>query len=314
MLKSSVQSKILKTLPDDRPITAIQIVENLDQCPRNFYPINKTYDQDSDADLGERSIFNRSTGRYLCLSKTEGIPNFVVQEIIVLNEKTAPPKGFSLLNRTADTGQRAWKKKQICYRLVNQKESDTAITDIIVCSRLRKAPVGFSFGGEVNGVILCYKMGNAESGQTPPERPPKPLSPNSNPVYPSLGGDSDNDYEILRPGPGYGLPGPGYGSPAPGYGPPASGYGPSIPSPGPVRPAPKPPAPVSPMHPLQHQTSTLGGSAYFGLEGVPFVVNPRFAAPGSGDNKLPVPKVKPKTMQQILKEYDYPFTIERQTQ
>ncbi|XP_030754677.1 multivesicular body subunit 12B [Sitophilus oryzae] len=295
MLKSALQSKLLQTLPDDRPVTALQIVENVEKCPRGFYPIIKTYDQDSDADLGEKSIFKSSSGRYLCISKSEGLPNFVVQEIFILNEKASPPKGFSLLNRTADTSQKAWKKKQICYRLVNLKETKTAITDIIICSRLKKAPSGFSFAGDLNGVTLCYKMGNTESTQngTAPDRPPKPMSPNSNNMYPSLG-ESDHDYEILRPGPGYGPPGP-------------------------IRPAPKPPAPAIPVNPmqpsLQHQNSThtLGNSTHFGLEGVPFVVNPKFLS-SSGDSRFQLPKIKTKTMQQILKEYDYTFTVERQAQ
>ncbi|KAL1488350.1 hypothetical protein ABEB36_014827 [Hypothenemus hampei] len=280
MLRPTVQNKILNTLPDDRPITAIQIVEDLNQCPRGFYPIRKTFDLDSDADLGEKSIFKSNSGRYLCLSKTEGIPNFYLQEILVLNEKDLPPKGFSLLSRTADSQQRVWKKKQLCYKLVNRKDLKTAVTDIVVCSRLKKAPSGFSFAGEINGVTVCYKMGNTESTQNSPSTQPKPTSPNSNTVYPSL----DDDYEILRPGPGY--------------------------PPGPVRPAPKPPAPTV----LNHQTSThtLSGSSYSGLEGVPFIVNPRFLGNGSGDNKIP--KIKTKTMQQILKEYDYPFTVERQVQ
>lgn len=76
-----------------------------------------------------------------------GIPNFFLQEVVILTEKTVPPKGFSLLNRTADSQQRVWKKKQLSYKLVNQKECKTAITDIIVCSRLKKAPSGFLFAG-----------------------------------------------------------------------------------------------------------------------------------------------------------------------
>ncbi|KAJ8919056.1 hypothetical protein NQ315_016962 [Exocentrus adspersus] len=294
MLKSSVQHKVLNSLPDDRPITAIQIIENLDKCPSGFYPISRTYDQDSDADLRESSIFKSSGARYLCLSKTEGLPNFVVQEILVLTDKANPPKGFSLLNRTADSEQKAWRKKQFCYRLVNKKDIKTAVTDIIICSRLKKAPVGFSFAGELNGVTLCYKMGNVQDSQAnpdsngrndntgsyPPERPPKPapLSPNS-PMYPSLG-NSDHDYEILRPG-----------------------YPPS----GPVRPAPKPPAP-----PVPHQHSTHTLSISHALDGVPFVVNPKFITSSSTD-KFQFPRIKAKSMQQILREYDYPFTVERQT-
>lgn len=284
---TSLQSKLLKTLPDDRPITAVQIIEDVSKCPRGFYAITKTYDQDSDADLGEKSIFKSSTGRYLCLSKTEGIPNFFLQEVVILTEKTVPPKGFSLLNRTADSQQRVWKKKQLSYKLVNQKECKTAITDIIVCSRLKKAPSGFLFAGEINGVTLCYKMGNVEStGQSQPGVPAEHLA-SSKPVYPHLG-DTDDDYEILRPGPGY-------------------------PS-GPSRPAPKPPAPAVPTHPaVQHQNSThtLSSSSYPGLEGVPFVVNSRFTA-GKSSVDSGIPRIRTKTMQQILKEYDYPFTIERQ--
>ncbi|KAJ8957606.1 hypothetical protein NQ314_006532 [Rhamnusium bicolor] len=285
MLKSSVQHKILNSLPDDRPITAIQI-----NALKDFFPISRTYDQDSDADLRESSIFKSSSARYLCLSKTEGLPNFVVQEILVLTDKANPPKGFSLLNRTADSEQKAWKKKQICYRLVNKKQIRIAITDIIICSRLRKAPAGFSFAGELNGVTICYKMGNVQDsqsnsdGQFPPERPPKTVStPPSNPMYPSLG-ESDHDYEILRPG-----------------------Y-PSVSPSGPTRPAPKPPAP-----PVPHQNSTHTlGTFHNGLEGVPFIVNPKCLTSSSAD-KFQFPRIKAKTMQQILKDYDYPFTVERQT-
>lgn len=105
-------------------------------------------------------------------------------------------------------------------------------------------------------------MGNVQDGHsngdanTPPERPPRSGVPASNnPVYPSLGGDSDHDYEILMP-----------------------------PS-GPTRPAPLPPAPAPPH--LTHQGSvsnchTLGGATN-GLEGVPFVINPRFSVASQKD-------------------------------
>ncbi|KAG5884402.1 hypothetical protein JTB14_007000 [Gonioctena quinquepunctata] len=295
MLKSTVQHKILNSLPDDRPITAIQIVENLEKCPRGFYAISKTYDQDSDADLRESSIFKSSSARYLCLSKTEGLPNFVVQEILVLGDKANPPQGFSLLNKTADSEQKAWKKKQICYRLVNKKEIRTAVTDIIICSRLRKAPVGFSFAGELNGVTICYKMGNVQDSQAdpnsnpaPPERPPKPnaMSPGGvNPMYPPLS-DTNNDYEILRHGAYPSTP----VSPA-----------------GPIRPAPKPPGAAP-----QNSTQTLVITYQNGLDGVPFIVNPKFLTSNGGD-RVQFPRIKAKTMQQILRDYDYPFSIERQT-
>lgn len=123
-------------------------MEYIDKCPEGFFAISKTHDQDQDADLWrEPSFLKRKSGRYLCLSKTEGLPNFVVQEITILNEKSLPPEGFSLLNRTADTEQKAWRKRQLCYRLAKGVRGVRAITDIIVCSRLKKAPEGFTLAG-----------------------------------------------------------------------------------------------------------------------------------------------------------------------
>lgn len=113
---------------------------------------------------------------------------------------------------------------------------------------------------EINGVTICYKMGNAQdSGElsghngtsSPPERPPRPSQayPGS-PMYPSLQ-DGDHDYEILRPG-----------------------HTPSRPAP----PTPRPP-------PVAHQNSvhTLSNSNFHSLDGVPFVVNPKFFASAAGD-------------------------------
>lgn len=128
-----------------------QIVEYTEKCPRGFLVISKTYDQDQDADLWrEQSFLKRKSGRYLCLSKSEGLPNFVVQDITVVNEKSIPPEGYSLLHRTADTEQKAWRKKQLCYRLANYKTISQAVTDIIVCNRLKRAPDGFTLAGFVS--------------------------------------------------------------------------------------------------------------------------------------------------------------------
>lgn len=101
-------------------------------------------------------------------------------------------------------------------------------------------------------------MGNVQSNgssvpQSPPERPPKPNSLSPGGVYPSLG-ESDHDYEILRPS------------------------GPAVPNVGPVRPAPKPPTPVA----HQNSTHTLG-TFQNALDGVPFVINPKFLSSSSAN-------------------------------
>lgn len=107
-------------------------------------------------------------------------------------------------------------------------------------------------------------MGNVQNNgasapQSPPERPPKPNSLSPDSVYPSLGG-SDHDYEILRPS------------------------GPVVPNVGPVRPAPKPPTPIT----QQNSTHTLG-SFQNALDGVPFVINPKFLTSSSA-NEVSVKK------------------------
>lgn len=100
---------------------------------------------------------------------------------------------------------------------------------------------------DLNGLIICYKMGNVQDTQANPDFPqngnygnvpPRPAPPIPSSVYPNLE-DGDHDYEILSPG----------------------GSGPS-------RPAPRPPVQT------QHSTHTL--SQFNGLEGVPFIISPKF--------------------------------------
>lgn len=68
--------------------------------------MSRTHDQDSDADLWkETNFFGRKITRYLCLSKTEGIADYVVENVGVVNEKEAPPDGFCLIPRTIDSGE-----------------------------------------------------------------------------------------------------------------------------------------------------------------------------------------------------------------
>ncbi|XP_045467495.1 multivesicular body subunit 12B [Harmonia axyridis] len=284
---SAARRSTYSYLPDDRPITAITIVENICKCPPGFYPVSRTFDQDQDADLKESSIFKSSQSRYLCLSKTEGLPNFVINDLQVSNEKDFPPIGYSLLNRTTDTEHKAWRKKQLTYRLVNLKNCKVAITDIIVCSRLKKAPEGFDFAGEINGVTICYKMGNVQDSEAPqasqpqtaPIRPPRPAPPPpiANPTYPNLQ-DDDHDYEILLPS----------------------------------YPRPNQPAP-NPLPTSQNNTNTLNiSNSYSAMEGVPFIINPNFLTSANA-TKVTLPTIKAKSMQQILKEYSYSFAVERQT-
>lgn len=86
----------------------------------------------------------------------------------VIAEKTAPPKEFSLLSRTADSDQKAWRKRQIAYKLSKRGTVTQAVTDIILCSKLKVAPDGFKLAGDINGVLICYKTGAIPVRMPPP--------------------------------------------------------------------------------------------------------------------------------------------------
>ncbi|KAH8387636.1 hypothetical protein KR093_008351 [Drosophila rubida] len=177
----NVFNSIMSFLPDNRPITSLHIVEDFERCPKNFNAIHRTYDQDADADLWRdyNILFGRQTTRYLCLSKSEGLPDYVVETLKVIAEKVAPPKEFSLLSRTADSDQKAWRKRQIAYKLSKRGTVTHAVTDVILCSKLKIAPDGFKLAGDINGVLICYKTGAIPVRLPPPVPIPAAVPGNS---------------------------------------------------------------------------------------------------------------------------------------
>lgn len=198
----NVKVQIKNILPDNRPITSILIVEDHENCPENYQPVHRTYDQDADADLWrEKYIFGpKRTRRYLCLSKSEseGFPDLILVSLMyillnkfiilflliyvsliaktiktninrVINDRIFAPDGYRMLSRTSDTAERAWRKRQICYKMSRRELATSAVTDIIICSRLKAAPDGFHLAGDLNGVTVCFKTGPIT------HRPPPPL-------------------------------------------------------------------------------------------------------------------------------------------
>lgn len=53
-----------------------------------------------------------------------------------------------------------------------------AITDIILCSKLKIAPQGFNLAGEINGISVCYKLGPV-THRPPPSIPTKIMNDKS---------------------------------------------------------------------------------------------------------------------------------------
>lgn len=68
--------------------------------------VSRTYDQDTDADLWRESgLFIKKKGRYICFSKTEGHPDCVVEDIVVINDRDTPPEGYNMISYTVDSSE-----------------------------------------------------------------------------------------------------------------------------------------------------------------------------------------------------------------
>lgn len=138
------------------------MVEFVSDCPNHFVPLHKTHDTDSDADLFKENIlFGKNTKRYLCVSKTEGAPNFVLEKLRIIgtNENLAH-EGFISIKNTSDTNQKAWRKKQLVYKLSKTETVAECITDIIILTKFnqKQIPEGFQYLGELERIHVCFKV------------------------------------------------------------------------------------------------------------------------------------------------------------
>lgn len=157
---------LMNILPCDRPIKSIQLIESYESCPSNYVPLHKTLDTDSDADLFKENIlFGKKNTRYLCISKTEGLPNFVLEKIRIIGiGENMANEGFISITHTSDSNQKAWRKKQLVYKLSKTELVQECITDIIVLHKYsRQPPEGFQYLGELERVHICYKVGPPKS-------------------------------------------------------------------------------------------------------------------------------------------------------
>jgi len=302
--------QVIKSFPNDKPITAIGIVEDVSKCPQGFYSVSKTYDQDADADLWkETSIFSRRTSRYLCLSKTEGIPDYIVEDVVVIDSKENPPDGYCLIQKTIDGDSKAWKKRQLCYRLTRRVVATKAISDIILLSKTKRAPDGFYLAGDISGITLCFKtnplansvethtpiLGYSINPLTPSATSPSaaPLAsprPTSNGVYPGLPTTPVNNGSVSPNGGEY------------------------VNVIRPKRPAPKVP-PHRPPPPVNNHVPASYGTlnTHQDLEGIPFVLHPKISASAGKPAMFGIPQIKAKTKEELDREYHYDFRLERQT-
>ncbi|CRK91683.1 CLUMA_CG005331, isoform A [Clunio marinus] len=281
---------LINILPCDRPIKSIQLLENYEACPAHFIPLHKTLDSDSDADLFKENIlFGKRHTRYLCISKTEGLPNFVLEKLKIIgtNEHLAN-EGFISIKNTSDTNQKAWRKKQLVYKLSKTEVAAECITDIIILTKFNRQMItdGFQYLGELEKVHICYKVAPVKPEISDFTEQIENLKINSN-LYPSTEGD--HYYESLQ----------------------ASYQLPISPSnrPVPLRKAPLPPTPTTPIEITNNASnnSNTGTLSHYHNDfiGVPWaVLNPKLKTTAFD---LDLPKFVDR-----FDALEYDFQLERQ--
>lgn len=144
----------------DRPITQVAIVADSTKCPPGFTLIDRTYDRRDDADLWRDGLFGRKVVRYLCVEKMPPSPGRdVLVDVAVIGERDAIPAGFTCVDFTSDTREKAVKKKMLCVRYMSSDLTNDAICELILLTKgVRRPPNGYTLVGELNYMGLCYKM------------------------------------------------------------------------------------------------------------------------------------------------------------
>jgi len=161
--------------PENFPITGLCVVADADRCPVGYDCIYVSNDRKEDCDLWKDSFFKTRVTRYICFTRIfpldGGKLNNVLIDVCIQNEKDAVPAGFSLIDVTVDTREKATRKKQVCVKMVPRHLATDAISDLIVLSKNKRAPVNYTLVGEINGLAICYKM-----APIPPETQQQQLS------------------------------------------------------------------------------------------------------------------------------------------
>ncbi|VDN31514.1 unnamed protein product, partial [Gongylonema pulchrum] len=144
------------------PITSVIIVADKNRCPHGFSAITKTYDEQGDADLWRESsftFFSRPV-RYLAITRDtpqNTIGAHVVTDLCVVKDSDPIPMGFIAIDYTADSKEKALRKKYLCVRTVAREAVVDAVGEIILLSKMRKPPRNYSSAGEVDGILICFK-------------------------------------------------------------------------------------------------------------------------------------------------------------
>ena len=153
--------------PETYPITGICIVADKSKCPPGYTLIEKTVDGE-DADIWKDSFFSRRVTRYFCITRIfpqdYGRINNVVTDIRIVNSTAELPAGFTQIEWTHDSTEKATRKRVCGVKMTPRSAATDAICQIALTSATKRTPpVGFTMVGDMDGPNLCFQMGSVPS-------------------------------------------------------------------------------------------------------------------------------------------------------
>jgi len=138
------------------PITNVIIVTRRQDCPNNYEIIDKTSNGD-DADLYKDKFFRGKVRRYLCYTRDTNPQDTVVTDMILMQLKEQPPSNFTGIEVTNDTCEQALYKELLCLKQVHRRNTESAITEIMLCKDESYKSKMFTVIGEANNIKIAYK-------------------------------------------------------------------------------------------------------------------------------------------------------------
>lgn len=260
----------------DWPITGVVVVADIGKCPAGYTTIDRTYDKHEDADLWRDGWFGSRVTRYLCVERCAPQPGKdVLVDVTVINDRDPVPPGFTVVDFTHDTRDRAIKKRVMCVRWMNLSLTNCAISELILLSKgARRPPNGYTLVGELNSLLLCYKMANIKTQSSVANHNTdmnmKDLS--NNLPYP-LKPDRENAYHQGTA-------------------------------------APTTTGTYSRVGPPQRTLSSLSSNAVTPISGVAWQLSPKLETLNQLKN-IKIPEIRYKSIMEIENEYSYQFDLEK---
>ncbi|RDD39903.1 Multivesicular body subunit 12B [Trichoplax sp. H2] len=156
-------------------ISDIGITSRPDEVPQGYILVSRSV-SGIDAQLwpGKRSD---KAKRYLCVKPLQKSDKVVVEDIVILKETKATPRGYTYRDTTLNDGIAALRKQKICVKYISSSNAQSALCSIILVNRAKSeyAPPKHEYTeNDINGFHICFDKVNM-SRCFQQSQPPQPV-------------------------------------------------------------------------------------------------------------------------------------------